>query len=129
MRRYLVVANQTLAGHLLEHGRQCLGGRSWFVVLVPATPVHLQAVPVDGDAEFLARRRLEGALARFRSEGASAVGAMGDPRPLGGRRVTRRIVRRNHRREVAAGDIAMVGGRSAEPPGPPDCPAGYAPRR
>jgi GABA permease len=84
MRRYLVVANQTLAGHhLLEHVRQCLAaGPSWFFVLVPATPVDVQVVPGDGDAGFLARRRLEGALARFRGEGASAVGAVGDPSPL-----------------------------------------------
>jgi hypothetical protein len=70
MRRYLVVANQTLASHhLLEHVRQCLATRpSWFFVLVPATLVRLQAGPVDGDAECRARQRLEGALARFRSE-------------------------------------------------------------
>ena len=42
MRRYLVVANQTLAGHrLLEYVRQCLAASpSWFFVLVPATPLH-----------------------------------------------------------------------------------------
>jgi hypothetical protein len=84
MRRYLVVANQTLAGHhLLEYVRQCLAaGPSWFFVLVPATPSHAQIVPGEGDAQLLARRRLEGALARFRGEGASAVGAVGDPSPL-----------------------------------------------
>src|SRR5438128_1221462 len=84
MRRYLVVANQTLAGHhLLEHVRQCLAaGPSWFFVLVPATPIQTQFVPGEGDAEVLARRRLEGALARFRAEGASTVGAVGDPSPL-----------------------------------------------
>ena len=84
MRRYLVVANQTLAGHhLLEHVRECLtAGPSWFFVLVPATPIHTQVVPGDGEAEVLARRRLEGALARFRGEGVTAVGAVGDPSPL-----------------------------------------------
>jgi len=84
MRRFLVVANQTLAGHhLLEHVRQCLAaGPSWFFVLVPATPIDTQVVPGVGEAEVLARRRLEGALARFRAEGASAAGAVGDPNPL-----------------------------------------------
>jgi GABA permease len=84
MRRFLVVANQTLAGHhLLEHVRQRLAaGPSWFFVLVPATPTDTQVVPGVGEADVLARRRLEGALARFRAEGASAVGAVGDPNPL-----------------------------------------------
>jgi GABA permease len=84
MRRYLVVANQTLAGHrLLEHVRYCLAtGPSWFFVLVPATPIHMQVVPGEGEAELLARQRLAGALARFRGEGASVVGAVGDPSPL-----------------------------------------------
>lgn len=84
MRRFLVVANQTLAGHhLLKHVRERLAaGPCWFFVLVPATPIDAQLVPGDGEADVLARRRLEGALARFRAEGASAVGAVGDPNPL-----------------------------------------------
>ena len=61
----------------------CLAtGPSWFFVLVPATPIHIQVVPGEGEAELLARQRLEGALARFRGEGASVVGAVGDPSPL-----------------------------------------------
>jgi hypothetical protein len=84
MRRFLVVANQTLAGrHLLEHVRQHLAaGPCWFFVLVPATPIEIQLVPGVGEAHVLARRRLEGALARFRAEGASATGTVGDPNPL-----------------------------------------------
>jgi GABA permease len=84
MRRFLVVANQTLAGHhLLELVRQRLAaGPSWFFVLVPATPIDTQLLPGVGEADVVARRRLEGALARFRAEGASAVGAVGDPDPL-----------------------------------------------
>jgi GABA permease len=84
MRRFLVVANQTLAGrHLLEHVRQHLAaGPSWFFVLVPATPIEMQLLSGLGEAHVLARRRLEGALARFRAEGATAVGAVGDPDPL-----------------------------------------------
>src|SRR4051794_11970112 len=84
MRRYLVVANQTLAGdRLLERVRQCVAtGPSSFFVLVPATPIHIQVVPGESEAELLARQRLEGALARFQGEGASVVGAVGDPSPL-----------------------------------------------
>jgi hypothetical protein len=84
MRRYLVVANQTLAGrHLLDHVHACLArGACWFYVLVPATPTHLQVADGEGDARLLARRRLEAALARFRAEGATAVGVVGDPHPL-----------------------------------------------
>jgi hypothetical protein len=84
MRRFLLVANQTLAGHhLLAHVRRLVATEpSWFFVLVPATPIDAQLVPGDGDGNVLARRRLEVALARFRAEGARAVGAVGDPNPL-----------------------------------------------
>jgi hypothetical protein len=84
MRRFLLVANQTLAGHhLLEHVRRRVAtGPSWFYVLVPATPIDAQLVPGVGDGNVLARRRLEVALLRFRAEGARAVGAVGDPNPL-----------------------------------------------
>jgi GABA permease len=84
MRRCLVVANQTLAGHhLLEHVCKCSAmDACWFYVLVPATPTHLQVMEADGDAVLMARCRLEAALARFRAEGATAVGAVGDPNPL-----------------------------------------------
>jgi GABA permease len=51
-------------------------------VLVPATPTHLQVSGGEGDAKMLARRRLEAALARFRAEGAAAVGVVGDPHPI-----------------------------------------------
>jgi hypothetical protein len=79
MRRFLLVANQTLAGHhLLAHVRRLVATEpSWFFVLVPATPIDAQLVPGDGDGNVLARRRLEVALARAR-----AVGAVGDPNPL-----------------------------------------------
>jgi GABA permease len=52
-------------------------GPSWFFVLVPATPIDTQLLPGVGEADALARRRLEGALARFRAEG-----AVGDADPL-----------------------------------------------
>jgi GABA permease len=84
VRRYLVVANQTLAGHhLFEYVRKCLAaGPCWFFVLVPATPIHEQIEWTADEARALARRRLVGALARFEAEGATATGAVGDPSPL-----------------------------------------------
>jgi hypothetical protein len=84
MRRYLVVANRSLAGHhLVEYVRRCLtSGPCWFFVLVPATVVHGDAVMTEDEARALARSRLAGALARFRAEGASVNGGVGDTNPL-----------------------------------------------
>ncbi|MCD6020433.1 MAG: amino acid permease-associated region [Actinomycetia bacterium] len=82
MRRYLVVANQTLGGgHLLAVLRELAGEPSTFHVLVPASP------PVDhlwteSEAMLIARTRLEAALERFRSVGIEATGEVGDGRPL-----------------------------------------------
>lgn len=84
MRRYLVVANQTLAGHhLLEWVQvQRNAGPCWFYVVVPAT-VHQQGETMTAaEARALARRRLAGALARFEAEGASVGGEVGDASPL-----------------------------------------------
>jgi hypothetical protein len=84
VRRYLVVANQTLAGHhLLEWVReQRVTGPCWFYVVVPAT-VHQDGATLSvAEARGLARRRLAGALARFEAEGASVGGEVGDPSPL-----------------------------------------------
>lgn len=80
MRRYLVVANQTLGGEpLLEKVRRCLAeGPCRFHVLVPATAPRDQAVFTEGQAEAIARRRLDQALARFRELGADADGEVGD---------------------------------------------------
>jgi len=82
MRRYLVVANQTLGGgHLLALLRELADGPSQFHVLVPATP------PVDhlwteAEAVVTARRRLDTAIERFREVGIEATGEVGDGRPL-----------------------------------------------
>lgn len=84
MRRYLVVANQTLAGHhLVEWVReQRVAGPCWFYVVVPAT-VHQHGETMSAtEARALARRRLAGALARFEAEGASVGGEVGDSSPL-----------------------------------------------
>ncbi len=84
MRRYLVVANQTLGGeHLTEKVRACLAaGPSRFHVLVPATQPHDHAVWTEGEARAIAARRLARALDRFRELGAEAKGEIGDERPL-----------------------------------------------
>lgn len=83
MRRYLVVANQTLGGdHLLQLLRDCVGEEEcFFHVLVPASnDPHAWSHSLEGDRE-LARARLHEALGRFRRLGATVDGEVGDPRP------------------------------------------------
>ena len=84
MRRYLVVANQTLGGeHLEAKVRECLAaGPSSFYVLVPATPPQDHLTWVEGEARALAQERLDRALARFRALGAEVDGEVGDSRPV-----------------------------------------------
>jgi hypothetical protein len=84
MRRYLVVANQTLGGeHLAEKVRACLAaGPSHFQIVVPATSPQDHAVWTEGEAKAIAERRLELALERFQEMGAEAEGQVGDERPL-----------------------------------------------
>jgi hypothetical protein len=84
MRRYLVVANQTLGGeHLLAAVRDCLaGGACRFHIVVPATEPGDHAVWTEGESRALAKERLDLALARFRDLGAEADGEVGDERPL-----------------------------------------------
>ena len=84
MRRYLVVANQTLGGeHLTQKVRELMAaGPSAFHVVVPATSPSEHAVWTEGEANALARKRLDLALARFRDLGADADGEVGDENPL-----------------------------------------------
>jgi hypothetical protein len=84
MRRYLVVANQTLGGeHLAETIRACLAsGPAAFHIVVPATEPPDHAVWTEGEARVLAQRRLEAAVARFRQLGADVEGEVGDQSPL-----------------------------------------------
>ncbi len=102
VRRYLVVANQTLGGpQLVEKLKECMAaGPCNFYFVVPATPVSdlepvdrpLTLSGVDGGAGMLpdldevaramARRRLEKELARLREAGVEADGEVGDPRPV-----------------------------------------------
>lgn len=84
MRRYLVVANQTLAGqHLAEKVRACLAAEpSRFHVLVPATTSNDQVVWTEGEARALAQERLDRALDQFRQLGAEVDGEVGDENPF-----------------------------------------------
>lgn len=82
MRRYLVVANQTLGGaHLLSLLRSLAEQPSSFHVLVPATPPR-DHVWTEGEARAVAGKHLDAALERFRSVGIEATGEVGDERPL-----------------------------------------------
>lgn len=98
MRRYLVVANQTLSDdELVEHIRRRADDEpSEFVLVVPATPVlemWVEAlilpyctVPVEQNspeqARCLAEERLAEALDRLRAAGASVHGQVGDRDPV-----------------------------------------------
>jgi hypothetical protein len=84
MRRFLVVANQTLGGeHLVDEVRGCLaGGACHFHIVVPATEPKDHAVTSEGEARAMAQVRLDAALARFRELGAEADGEVGDERPM-----------------------------------------------
>lgn len=81
--RYLVVANQTLAGgHLVSTLRQ-LGEheRCRLYVLVPASPPP-DHVWTEGEAIEVARRRLAMALDRFHELDPEVEGEVGDARPF-----------------------------------------------
>src|SRR5205085_1720350 len=84
MRRYLVVANQTLGGeHLMEQVRECLAaGECSFHILVPASHAAEHMTWTEGEAQATAGRRLEQALTRFAVLGAEADGEVGDESPL-----------------------------------------------
>lgn len=102
MRRYLVVANQTLSSDELVEvlGERAAAGPSEFWIIVPATPVkHLAAkavpmppMPVMGgvlslpgtreEARRLAEEKLQSALRRLAAVGATADGEVGDGDPM-----------------------------------------------
>lgn len=99
MRRYLVVANQTLGGEALVAliRRRAAAEPSEFFLVVPATPTMellpgaAAAVSVGGsavmpappeEARALAQERLESALKQLRDAGATVDGLVGDPSPV-----------------------------------------------
>jgi hypothetical protein len=84
MRRYLVVANQTLGGEALLSKLEKLArdGPVSFHVLVPATHPQKQWTWTEGEAMAIARRRLAEALERFGALGAEVSGAVGTERPI-----------------------------------------------
>ena len=99
MRRYMIVANQTLGGdELVQVVRERMdAGPSDFWVVVPATPVRdlaptIIAMPVMGGVPMLpgspeqgrkaAQAKLEDALKRLRAAGATVDGAVGDADPV-----------------------------------------------
>jgi hypothetical protein len=105
MRRYLVVANQTLAGEELhrEIHRRIEEGDSEFTVLVPVTRARDYAAPVaasgsgaafafptgdqdrpssDEVAWNMARDRMKYLVGEIRDEGGTATGKLGDADPL-----------------------------------------------
>jgi hypothetical protein len=90
MRRYLVIANQTLATHQLRQELLLRAevGPALFHFIVPNTatedysaawPTHEGGVQAGTEG---ARERLRFALATVRAAGAAALGALGDPDPL-----------------------------------------------
>jgi hypothetical protein len=84
MRHYLVVANQTLKQpELAEKIQACVdAGPCDFFFVVPATRAHGPLRWTPADAVAVARRRLEGALERFRGLGANVAGEVGDASPV-----------------------------------------------
>jgi hypothetical protein len=87
MRRYLLVANQTLGGHHLIRAVQerMREGPAEFWVLVPAARPANQSDAADygwtESREILAQQRLDTELRRLREAGAEADGEVGDANP------------------------------------------------
>lgn len=98
MRRYMIVANQTLGGHelLMAIKERMAAGPSEFWVVVPATPVtHLELgipMPVMGgvpaipgtpeEARKLAQSRLDAEIEALTGAGATVDGEVGDADPV-----------------------------------------------
>jgi len=84
MRRYLIVANQTLTGpHLMsEVASRHAAGPSRFHLVVPATRSHASAMWTEGEAQARARRQLDTALEQLRRSGFEVTGRLGDESPV-----------------------------------------------
>jgi len=84
MRRFLVVANQTLTSPGLDEAiraRLVAGGASFHVV-VPATPVTHRLSWDEKETHAAAERRLAALLERIRGLGGMAQGEIGVPDPV-----------------------------------------------
>jgi hypothetical protein len=83
VRRYLVVANQTLGSDPLLATIQRLhrAGPSAFRIVVPVTPPR-DHVWTEGEARAVATDRLDAALQRLRRVGIEADGKAGDESPM-----------------------------------------------
>lgn len=84
MRRYLVVANQTLGGaHLADIVEERMAeGPCMFHLVVPATPPTDHLTWTEGEANQVASERLERTIVWFRDLGADVDGEVGDARPM-----------------------------------------------
>lgn len=96
MRRFLVVANQTLGGQQFSDAvkERVAATECVFYVVVPATPVSDQVVPLGGDtsatkapspgelAHAVAEQRLAAALREIQGAGGEADGQVGVSDPL-----------------------------------------------
>jgi GABA permease len=84
MRRYLVVANQTLASEVLlaELRSRVREERSQFYVLVPATHPNDGVVWTEGQVRKVTEQHMHEALDRLRAEGFEVAGEVGDASPV-----------------------------------------------
>jgi hypothetical protein len=84
MRRYLVVANQTLGGEaLLARLRSLVEGEPASIhVVVPATHPRKQWTWTEGESIAIARERLDRALEGFGALGAEVTGEVGTENPI-----------------------------------------------
>jgi GABA permease len=84
MRRYLVVANQTLCGEALfaELRARAEGGPCSFHLVVPATHPHELSNHIERHARDQAQQRLDAALARLADVDAEVSGEVGDASPI-----------------------------------------------
>lgn len=84
MRRYLVVANQTLGGAALAHviRERIEQGPCTVHVVVPATPPREHFVWTEGMAHDIAQHRLDVMLTWLRAQGIEATGDVGDQQPM-----------------------------------------------
>ena len=84
MRRYLVLANQTLLGDALfaTVRDRAAAGPCRFHLVVPATHVGDQLMWTEGHDRAIAEKRLAEALERFRAMGLDVDGEVGDASPM-----------------------------------------------